>query len=97
MDTANNNSDIGRTWSSVLGDLEALERRDDFSAALGIVLVSVLVVLVLLGGVAGVATMVTSQSELQTIQYEGHTFILYDGASYAGGIVHHPNCTCHDH
>ena len=65
-----------------------------YSIQLFIVLVSVLVVLILL---AGLATMTTSQPELQTVQYEGHTFILYDGASYAGGIVHHPNCTCHDH
>jgi hypothetical protein len=32
---------------------------------------------------------------LQTLHYEGHLFILYDGGSYAGGIIHHPNC-CKD-
>jgi hypothetical protein len=36
-------------------------------------------------------------SALHTIQYEGHSFILYDGGSYAGGITHHPDCNCHNH
>jgi hypothetical protein len=36
-------------------------------------------------------------SELQTIQYEGHSFILYDGGSYAGGMIHHPDCKCRKH
>jgi hypothetical protein len=34
MGKANNNSDIGRTWSDVLEDLEALEHFDDYGAAL---------------------------------------------------------------
>jgi len=60
------------------------------------------IVIILLGAMLAVVTLVTlgaasTQAELQTVQYEGHSFILWDGASYAGGIVHHPNCPCHDH
>jgi len=33
-------------------------------------------------------------SALQTVRYDKHDFILYDGGSYAGGIIHHPDCAC---
>jgi hypothetical protein len=35
-----------------------------------------------------------SASDLQTIDYGSHSFILYDGGSYAGGILHNPDCKC---
>jgi hypothetical protein len=31
---------------------------------------------------------------LQTVVYDKHMFILYDGDAFAGGIVHHPDCQC---
>lgn len=33
-------------------------------------------------------------SSLKTVNYEGHKFIIYDGYR-EGGIVHHPDCHCH--
>ena len=36
-------------------------------------------------------------SKLQTVRYDKHDFILYDGDSYAGGIIHHPDCPCRKH
>lgn len=36
-------------------------------------------------------------STLQTVHHDGHDFILYDGNSYAGGIIHHPGCPCRKH
>ena len=55
-----------------------------------------------LATIAVLAALLTScekddTSALQTIQYEGHSFILYDGGAYAGGIIHHPDCKCRKH
>jgi len=30
---------------------------------------------------------------LQTVEYDGHKFILADGY-HAGNLLHHPNCDC---
>jgi hypothetical protein len=45
-------------------------------------------------GVLSLAKGKDDQSDLQTLMYEGHRFILYDGGSCAGGIIHHPDCGC---
>lgn len=32
--------------------------------------------------------------DVKTIEHDYHKFVIYDGKSYAGGIIHHPGCGC---
>ncbi len=34
------------------------------------------------------------RSDLHTVDYHGHSYIIYQGR-YKGGIIHDPDCQCH--
>ena len=33
-------------------------------------------------------------NNFSTVEYSGHTYIVYNGNSYDGGITHNPDCKC---